>query len=257
MLRSTRFPPRRPPWFVASVVTHAVLLWAGLHFIPRRNAEVPPVMVVEIATAAAQPPPPPPPPTAPEPPPPPKAPPPPKPVKAEPTKQPELEPPPPPAAAQAAKTLTIDDKDAPPDADAMVQGEHDQYAGGVTASNGTSAKAVSDVRAKGAGAPAPPKTADVDRSAKAALFLTAWNCNHLFPTAAENAGVRHAQVHVLVRVSTDGRPLGVKNFDDPGGYGFGDAARKCAFQQQFRAARNRAGEPIVGDTAVFTVGFHR
>jgi protein TonB len=230
------------------------LLWTGLHFAPRRVAAGVPPLVVEIAAAEpARPLPPPPPPPPEAPPPPPKAPPP-K-VKAETApKQPDLAPPPP-AAAQAAKTLTIDDKDAPPDADAMVQGEHDQYAGGVTTSDGTSARAVSNVRAKGAGGPPPPPAPEVDRSAKASLFLTAWNCDHLFPAAAINARVRHASVHLVVRVGPDGRPLGVRNLDDPG-YGFGAAARQCAFQQSYRAARNRAGQPIVGETSIFSVGFH-
>jgi protein TonB len=172
-------------------------------------------------------------------------------------KPPELEPPPPPpAAAQAGKTLTIDDKDAPPDADAMVQGLGDQYVGGVTTTDGSSKRAVTDGRARGAGPPpAPPRPPEVDRSAKASLFLTAWNCDHLFPRAAANAGVRHASVHLIVRVGSHGEALGVRNLDDPG-HGFGEAARKCAFQQQYRSARNRIGQPIQGETPMFAVGFH-
>ncbi|HEU4410320.1 MAG TPA: hypothetical protein VFS43_34005 [Polyangiaceae bacterium] len=253
MARLTNSSPRPPSWFLASAFAHGALLWAGLHAGPPRHASAAPPLIVELAAAEApKPPPPAPPPPEPEPPP--KAAP--KLVKVD--DRPKFEPaPPPPAAAQAGKTLTVDEKDAPPDADAMVQGQGDDYAGGVTTSDGTSKQAVGDARARGAGGPppAPPRPPEVDRSAKASLFLTAWNCDHLFPKAAANAGVRHALVHLVVRVGADGKPLGVRNFDDPG-YGFGDAARKCAFQQQYRSARDRSGHPVMGDTALFAVGFH-
>jgi periplasmic protein TonB len=243
-----------PSWFAASVAVHVALVAGSMYLGRSKPAIAAPPLVVELMAPEAPPPAPLPPPE-PEPAPPPKA------VTklARFDERPKFEPvPPPPAAAQAGKTLTIDDKDAPPDADAMVQGQHDDYVGGVTTSDGTSSRAVGDGRARGGGGPPPavrPKVADVDRSAKATLFLTAWNCNHLFPGAATNAGVRHAVVHLFVRVGADGTPLGVKNVDDPG-YGFGAAARKCAFQQQFRPARDRVGRPVLGDTALFAVGFH-
>lgn len=249
-----RFHP--PAWFLASALVHGALWLVGLRVGTHGHLALAMPLIVEIMPAEARPPPPEPPKAPePEPEPAPKAPP--KYVKAEKLpKPPELEPPPPPAAAQAGKTLTIDDKDAPSDADAMVQGQGDQYVGGVTTIDGSSKRAVTDGRARGAGPPpAPPRPPEVDRSAKAALFLTAWNCDHLFPTAAANAGVRHASVHLVVRVGPHGEALGVRNLDDPG-HGFGEAARKCAFQQQYRSARNRAGQPILGDTPMFAVGFH-
>ncbi|HEU4536629.1 MAG TPA: hypothetical protein VFS00_21035 [Polyangiaceae bacterium] len=250
-----RFHP--PGWVLASVLVHGALLLVGLRVGAANHPALAMPLVVELMAAEVRPPPPPEPPKPPEPPEPPE----PKAVtklvKAEKApKPPELAPPPPPAAAEASKTLTIDDKDAPPDADAMVQGLGDQYVGGVTTSDGTARRAVTDGRARGGGPPPPPPPPPaVDRSAKASLFLTAWNCDHLFPRAASNAGVRHASVHLIVRVGPHGEPLGVRNLDDPG-HGFGEAARKCAFQQQYRSARNRAGQPIQGDTPMFAVGFH-
>lgn len=197
---------------------------------------------------------PPPEPTAPAPPPPKNAPPPPKNAPA-----------PAPAAAQAGKILT-----APPDPNqpldltdkGFVTGNSDRYAGGTTASNGTSQTAVNSPYARGGGTPGATGTAPVqpppppakDLSAPARPTSTNWSCG--FPAEADMDQIDYAVVRVVVTVTAQGRARSVSVLNDPG-HGFGRLARQCAFRQTYTPGRDRYGKPVSRTTPPITVRFTR
>jgi protein TonB len=212
----------------------------------------------QIDVDLSEPPPPPPPPpeaeTPPEPTPPP-------PVAA--PAPPSNTPPPPPAAAEAGKVLTAEpDPNEPVDltGDGFVQGTGDHFAGGVTASNGTSKSAVTDLRAQPDGVgKAPPGPVQADSAANlmrpAAPAGGNWNdCD--FPAEADVEGIDSAVVKLTVTVSAEGKVKSVTVLHDPGN-GFGQAVRSCAFRKHFTPALDRSGQPITASTAPFTVRFTR
>ena len=221
------------------------------------RADVRERLQAQVDVDLSEPPPPPPPPEAPpEPEPEPRAPPPPH-AAAPPTAAP-----PPPAAAEAGKVLTQDpDPNEPVDlTNSIVTGTGDRYAGGVTASNGTSTNAVRDLRAQPDGvgkAPAPGPVAPPsgpDLSRAAGPMGAAWNCE--FPAEADVEGIDSAVVQLTVVVGPDGHAKSVTVLKDPG-FGFGQSARSCAFRKQFNVALDRAGTAITMSTAPFTVRFTR
>jgi protein TonB len=174
---------------------------------------------------------------------------------------------PPPAAAQAGKTI-VDDKTPVDFTDfTMVQGDG-RYAGGTTASKGTSDTAVNDLRARGGGSPGgagstpgaapapPPKDEGPDRSRAASPANKEWSCSHLFPAEADSDGIDNASVSIVVTVRADGTAQSVKILSDPG-HGFGRAARICALSQRYNPAFDRSGTAIVSTTAPIPVRFTR
>ena len=210
---------------------------------------------VELKPETPPPPPPPPEPTPEPPPPEPAAPPPPNAPKAEKAE-------PPPAAAQAAKVLTAKD-DEPLDltGNTIVQGNADTYAGGVTASSGTSKGPVYDRNARptgvvgGRGAPDAPA---VDLTRAAAPASKDWNCSHLFPPEADAEDINQATVSIVVTVRPDGTAGLITVLKaNPPNVGFERAARSCALTQRYTAALDLRGQPAGGKTAPFTVRFTR
>jgi periplasmic protein TonB len=170
---------------------------------------------------------------------------------------------PPPAAAEAGKVLTADpDPNEPVDltGDGFVSGTGDRFAGGVTASNGTSKSAVKDIRAKpegvGKAPPGPVASAAGSNLSRAASPMGgAWNdCG--FPPEADIEGIDSAVVQLTVTVGPDGRAKSVTILRDPGN-GFGQATRACAFRKQFASALDLTGNPITMSTAPFNVRFTR
>jgi protein TonB len=187
-----------------------------------------------------------------------------KPAHAEPppSKAPKNEPPPEPA--QAGKVLTQEpNPDEPVDltGGGFVTGNANSYAGGVTASNGTSATAVRNTNAGVGGVPGgtgDPKKAvvpDVDLSRAAALVDNTWgDCP--FPPEADADQIDFQKVLVVVTVRADGTPQAVKVVSDPG-HGFGRAARDCAMRHRFTPALDRSGHPILSSLPPFNVKFTR
>jgi protein TonB len=201
----------------------------------------------------------------PPPPPPPEAEPPPEPKEVPATPPPSAPPSntPPPAAAEAGKVLTADpDPNEPVDltGDGFVSGSGDRFAGGVTASNGTSKNAVRDMRAKpqgvGKAPPGPVSSAAGSNLSRAASPMGGgWNdCG--FPAEADIEGIDTAVVSLTVTVGPDGRAKSVTILRDPGN-GFGQATRACAFRKQFAPALDLSGNPITMSTAPFTVRYVR
>ena len=186
--------------------------------------------------------------------------PPPEPVKAAPPPK-AAAPAAPPAAAQAGKVLTADpDPDEPVDLtqDGFVQGTADSFAGGVTATNGTSHTAVRDLQATGAGEPVAvavkPVAPKADLSRAATPLSGSWDhCG--FPAEADMEQVNSARVVIAVTIAADGHAQSANVVQDPG-YGFGALAKRCALREHFSPALGRDGSPITA-TQVITINFRR
>ena len=169
---------------------------------------------------------------------------------------------PPPAAAQAGKILTQTPDDAPVDltGEGFVTGNAESYAGGVTASNGTSAGPVRSPMAAatgvpgGVGKPSDHPVAGPDLTRPAGPGKTEWDCP--FPPESDEAQINLERVHVVVTVRPDGTPQSVRVLADPG-HGFGRAARECAMRQRFEPALDRDGKPVASTSPPFWIKFSR
>ncbi|MBK7583489.1 MAG: energy transducer TonB [Myxococcales bacterium] len=175
---------------------------------------------------------------------------------------------PPPEAAQAGKLLTQEPSpDDPLDLtkDGFVTGDSDRFAGGTTASAGTSKTAVNDTKARNGGAPGgkgtkpgapagPAPTAAKDGSRPAAPTSRSWNCG--FPPEADFDQIDYATVMISVTVGTDGRAKSVNVLNDPG-HGFGRLAKSCALRMQYTAGIDKDGQPVTKTTSPFPVRFTR
>jgi periplasmic protein TonB len=239
-------------------VVHALLvgaaLAAGTHGVQHDVSAAVTKMEVELVE-----PPPPEPEPEPEPEPPPPEPPPqaaaPKPVvKApKPTPAPPKEAPPP-AAAESAKVLAAEAE--PVDfGDTIVMGNADKYAGGQSASEGTSKVAVHDKNAQAngvVGGTGKNPAADLTRAPTLASGLH-WDCP--FPVEADDAGIDSAVVGLRVEVAADGKVKEARALTDPG-HGFGREARRCALSKRWAPGLDRAGRATVA-IAMVNVRFER
>lgn len=213
----------------------------------------------------AMPPPPKPPAPKPKPPPPPPQPAPPEPVaKAAPPKRAPSKPAPSRAVhhapARAAKIIAA----APSGPVAMdtvtfATGSATHYAGGSTASNGTSDTAVHGPIDRSPPPPLsppapPPPPRGPDRSAPVGLGTTDWSCP--WPAAADDADIDEQAVTLRVRVASSGKPLTAQVLTHPG-HGFAAAAHKCALQMRYTPARNRKGHVIEALSPPIRVHFIR
>jgi len=190
-------------------------------------------------------PPPPPPPVAPDPTP--------KPANSpEPPAQPSPSVPPaaPAPAALAAAVLTAPDTAGPLDfTDSVVTGQATVFSGGATSSRGVSSKAAvgsTGTAAVTASRSSQPPSPDQSRRASVVGGF-AWSCP--FPPAADSAGVDLALVQLRIRVSAIGRLDEVGVVADPG-YGFAEAARRCAASKRFVPALDRNGAPVQSELRV-------
>lgn len=170
-----------------------------------------------------------------------------------------------PAAAQAGKILAQEPSpDEPLDltGQGFVTGNAETFAGGVTASTGTSKTAVYDKNARPDGvvggkgtAPAAPAPTGPDRSRPARPAEATW-ASCAFPPEADAEQIDFQLVTIMVTVAADGTAQSVKVVNDPG-RGFGRAARQCALTKKFLPALDRSGTPILSATPPFTVRFQR
>jgi periplasmic protein TonB len=192
-------------------------------------------------------------------------PPPPEPEPEEPTPEPEKvaekEIAPPPAAAEAAKVLTTEaDPNAPLDLTGftIVTGNADRAPGGLTASSGTSKRAVFDrtARADGDGEAKKPSAArpgpvaaaeDLSRPPQIAGGR-GWN-NCPWPAEADVSQTNYQRVPLLITVSADGNAEKVVVLKDDG-LGFGSSARACALRERFAPALDKTGKPTTGSFKV-------
>lgn len=123
----------------------------------------------------------------------------------------------------------------------VVTGEGESYAGGVTASTGTSTHAVHtehvDVRrgvpsSSGGGAPPNSRARPVGQPTRA------WSCD--WPRAASGLDVDVEFVTMRVAVEADGEITDVRIVRHAG-YGFDEEARRCALRHRLPPARDHGG----------------
>lgn len=175
-------------------------------------------------------------------------------------------PPPPPAAAGKVLTANADPNE-PVDltGNTFVQGEAEQYMGGVTAASGTASSPTYNPHAAPGGRPggtgtgpvssAPVQQQGPDRSKPPGISGGSWSsCD--FPPEADQDQVDYAVVVIVVTVRADGSAMSVKVTSDPG-HGFGRAARMCALSKRYTPATDRDGAPAVGTTPPIHVTFTR
>lgn len=171
------------------------------------------------------------------------------------------EPSPPPPAAQAGQVLAAEpDPNEPLDltGNTFVVGSADTYAGGVSASSGSSKRAVYERTAQpngvvGGKRKAPAENSGPDLSRRASPASTDWSCS--FPPESDVEQINYMRVPVVVHVTAEGRAKAVDVLNDPG-HGFGRAARQCALRQPFQSALDRAGRPVAQSLAT-VVRFQR
>jgi hypothetical protein len=77
-----------------------------------------------------------------------------------------------------------------------------------------------------------------------------------FPAEAEPLAIDEGIVVIVVDVRADGMPSSVAVVSDPG-YGFGEAAMRCAMEQKYVAARDESGRAVASRTKPFKVRFVR
>lgn len=138
------------------------------------------------------------------------------------------------AAAQAGAVLSASD-DAIDFTDEIVTGDAASYAGGATASDGTSKVAVRDVGGSLQG----KESHVVNRSRAPELAQGGqWDCP--FPQEADEAGVDLAVVTLEVDVDASGHVVSATALDDPG-HGFGREAVLCAYEKRWAPGLNPDG----------------
>ena len=138
-------------------------------------------------------------------------------------------------------------------ADTVVTGTANAYAGGVTASTGTSISAVPEKRSANAPGAAFP-LAPPDRSSPVSLESEHWSCP--WPREADAEQIDEQTVVLRVFVDRTGAAATVTVLADPG-HGFGPAAAACAMRTRFTPARDRRGEPIPSTSPPIRVRFTR
>jgi outer membrane biosynthesis protein TonB len=159
----------------------------------------------------------------------------------------------PPAAAMAGKVVArAEEPQQPLDFTGfdMVVGKGDTYAGGYTATSGTSKTAVDNAGATPHGT-GPP---DASRARSPAPSRRDWAC--AWPEDAQETDIRDARTSIRVHVNRDGEPENVEIMSSPSP-SFAKAARHCALGETYRIALDDAGKAIAGVTPVFVVHFVR
>jgi protein TonB len=159
----------------------------------------------------------------------------------------------PPAAAQAGRVIArAETPQQPLDFTGfdMVVGKGDTYAGGYTASSGTSKSAVDNSAATAHGT-GPP---DASRARAASPSRREWACG--WPEDAQDTDIRDARASIRVRVDRDGEAQMVEIISSPSP-SFAEAARRCALAETYRTALDDAGHGIAGITPPFVVHFIR
>ena len=154
----------------------------------------------------------------------------------------------------------------------LVTGEARSYAGGLTATGGTSREAVHELPAvaplrpveRGSPKPTarpqselpPPPLAPAgpDRSSQVSLLEGEWQCP--WPKEADEEQIDEQVVTLRVKVRDDGTVEEAWLLQDPG-RGFGQAALSCARRTRFNPARDREGNPIRSLSPPIRVHFTR
>lgn len=130
-----------------------------------------------------------------------------------------------------------------------------RYAGGVTASSGTNARAVHASHIDRADSLAMANRAQRHSLARpVGLPAREWPCP--WPREADALSGKAQTVVIRVVVRPDGSVASADLVSDPG-FGFGRAALACARTQAFEPARDREGQPVTATSPPVRIGFTR
>ena len=162
---------------------------------------------------------------------------------------------PPPPAAEAGQILAAEeDVSQPLDFTGfdIATGSGARYAGGITASSGTSSRAVRGPFV--AGDAEPSARAGTSRARVVGAPRRDWECP--WPAAADALSIDEQFVVIRAVVRADGTVSSADLVSDPG-YGFGQIALVCARAQRFPPATDDAGRPITATSPPIRVRFTR
>ena len=162
---------------------------------------------------------------------------------------------PPPPPAEAGQILAADEGASQPldfTGFDISTGNGTRYAGGITASSGTSSRAVRG----------PVVDRDAESRARAGTSRARavgrprqdWDCP--WPREAEALSIDEQFVVIRAVVRADGSVSSADVVSDPG-YGFGQIALTCAREQRFPPATDDAGRPILATSPPIRVRFTR
>ncbi len=132
----------------------------------------------------------------------------------------------------------------------ITTGQAQRYAGGVTASSGTSARAVESITSNTSNTSA----SATSRARPVQLPARHWNCP--WPGEADALRIDEQTVVLRVVVTAEGRVSSAELVSDPG-YGFGRAALACVRNVRFDAALDRDGRPHEATSPPIRVRFTR
>jgi periplasmic protein TonB len=173
------------------------------------------------------------------------------PLPPEPARPPQPTPTKAPAAAAAGRVLTaapIPDRPLDMTSFDMAIGKGNVYAGGVTASSGTSLTAVTDSHASARGT-------GPSRARIAVPARTDWAC--AWPQEEEeNTELHSVRVLIAVHVDRDGEAQSV-DILGPAAAPFERAARQCALNELYFFAQDESGHAVASTTPPFSVHFVR
>lgn len=163
----------------------------------------------------------------------------------------------PPAPAAAADVIAAEPAPGAPvdlTGNTFITGEASAYAGGATATDGTSSTRVDPAPRQPTQPAEPAEPAGPDLSRPVRPLARAWNCR--WPDAALDEQIYEQVVLIRVTVAADGSLARTRVLRDPG-HGFGAAARACAAQHRYEPARGRDGQPRLSESAPIRVRFRR
>ncbi|WP_239470549.1 TonB family protein [Archangium violaceum] len=154
--------------------------------------------------------------------------------------------------ARAGEVVAVKEGEAPLDFTGfdIVSGQAESYAGGVTASNGSSARAVEAVAGSGDDA----NGTGTSRARPIRLPARNWDCP--WPREADTLRINEQTVVLRVVVTPEGQVTSAELVSDPG-HGFGQAALACARGARFDAALDRDGRPYAATSPPIRVRFKR
>ena len=161
----------------------------------------------------------------------------------------------PPPPAEAGQVVAADDSASQPldfTRFDISTGEGQRFPGGITASSGTSSRAV---QAPAVNRHAEPRAlAGASRARPVGPPRRNWDCP--WPAGATALSIKEQFVVIRAVVRADGAVASAELISDPG-YGFGEIALACARQQRFPAATDDDGRPITATSPPIRVKFTR
>ena len=140
----------------------------------------------------------------------------------------------------------------------FTQGGAPTFAGGVTASHGTSSSRVGE-RPRGrlaSESQGHPGTSEKRSKARCVQLRSRPECNQIWPARAQSLPNQDFVVRVRVEIRPDGQIARAWVDEDPG-YGFKEAALACIREKRFAPALSSAGERVQSTSPPIEITFTR